>query len=258
MISCSLKKQSLLFLFLSLMVCFNLPAMANQRTWYPVIAVAGGLAMTTHSDQRQSFPIVDPITDQFYIYQANNDKNITFFDIFTGVEWRHYAHWSMQMGLAYNQPGEINEKGILTQGADILSQNQFDYGYHITIKQLLAETKFLYNFSGPHMLRCHPYILAGLGVAFNDAENFYTNVPKDLAFTREYQNQSQTSFSYAFGTGIDIDVAKHMRLGFGYRFTDFGRVNLGAATIDGTAVNGSLTRSHIYTNEILAQLTALV
>jgi len=59
------------------------------------------------------------------------------------------------------------------------------------------------------------------------------------------------------GTGVDVDIIDHLRLGLGYRFTDFGAADLGNASYNGAPVSGTLTQSNLYANEFLAQLTWL-
>lgn len=67
-----------------------------------------------------------------------------------------------------------------------------------------------------------------------------------------------TAFSYAIGIGIDADLSSHVRIGAGYRFSDLGQIKLGNATIDTTSASGTLSQAHLYTNEILAQLTFML
>ena len=129
----------------------------------------------------------------------------------------------------------------------------YTYSYSISSQQLLLETKLLNTSFGPY----HPYVLAGAGVAFNQASDYQTSVPYSQSFTRMYQDNSNTSFSYALGTGLDMDLTEQVRLGVGYRFTDLGRVRLGDASIDGTPVGGTLAQRHLYAHELLAEVTWL-
>ncbi|MEO7049215.1 MAG: outer membrane beta-barrel protein [Ferruginibacter sp.] len=160
----------------------------------------------------------------------------------------------MQTGLGYDQASNFEAKGSLAQGADAQSEDQYSYHYSVLARQVLVEGKLLYRFRE----RYFPYFLLGLGTAFNKASSYGTNVPPFSTFTRQYQNNTQTSFSYAIGLGVDVDVINHLRLGIGYRFADFGQVQLGKSTIDTTSVGGTLTQTHLYANEILAQLTFVI
>lgn len=69
-----------------------------------------------------------------------------------------------------------------------------------------------------------------------------------------YANNTVTAFSYAVGAGFDYNLNSSLQLGLGYRFSDLGKAQLGQATIDTTQVPGTLGLTHIYNNELLAQL----
>jgi opacity protein-like surface antigen len=223
--------------------------------WRGIVSVGAGAAISTNVGQSKTFPIVNPVTDEFYVYSANTrSQTVGVFDGFVGAEWAFHPNWSLQMGLGYNQAWNFDPQGSFLQGADAQSADQYSYHYSVLTRQLLAESKLLYRFKERYL----PYILLGLGAAFNDTSDYGTNVPPFLTFTRQYKNNTQTSFSYTIGFGIDVDVLDHLRLGVGYRFADFGQVKLGNATIDTTSVNGTLAQSHLYASEILAQVTWVV
>jgi opacity protein-like surface antigen len=120
--------------------------------------------------------------------------------------------------------------------------------------QLLAEGKLLWNVKE----FLHPYATFGLGVAFNDASSYSTNVPPFVTFTPQFTNHINAAFSYSIGLGMDIDVYKRWRLGTGYRFTDLGKANLGMGPVDLTPFTSSLSQPHLYTQEIVVQLSYLL
>lgn len=224
------------------------------KNWQPVVTVGGGVAFTSDVGKSTTFPIQNPSTDEFFIYQPHNqDAQKGMFDLFLGAERPLHTPWALQLGIDYNQLAPFYPEGILIQGADVASENQYAYSYKIRTTQLLAEGKLFYNFKQVY----HPYFLVGLGASFNRASNFATDVPPFLTFTREYENHSRTSFTYALGLGLDIDAAQHCRLGLGYRFADLGKAGLGQATIDTTQVPWTLSQSHFYVNEVVAQFTYL-
>lgn len=223
-----------------------------NTTWHPIISIGVGASISSQVGESKTFPIQDPVTDAFYDY-ANYKvtQSSSLLDGFLGAECHVSPQWALQIGADYNQAASFTARGTLTQGADIQSEDTYHYRYRIMTKQLLLEGKLLYTTHKKY----HPYLLLGVGAAFNRAYNYDTNVPPFIAFTRLYQNKSTSSFSYAIGVGIDVDITSHMRVGAGYRFVDLGKVKLGSATIDTTPVNGTLTQDHLYTNEVLAQIT---
>lgn len=224
-------------------------------TLRPIVSIGGGAAISSDIGKSKTFPIINSLTDEFYVYSAKRPtKAVGVFDSFVGAEWAFHPEWSLQVGMGYNQAWNFDAKGVFLQGADAQSADQYSYHYTIFTRQLLAEVKLLHRLRERYL----PYILLGLGASFNDAFDYETNVPPFLTFTRQYKNHTQSSFSYAVGVGIDVDVFDHLRFGVGYRFVDFGQVKLGAARIDTTNVSGTISQMHLYANEILAQITLVI
>jgi opacity protein-like surface antigen len=223
-----------------------------ETPWHAVISLGSGAAITSSIGSSQTFPIANPVVDQFYIYTNNRPAQTGgLLDSFVGVEWAFHSNWAMQMGLSYNQTWDFKAQGSLLQGADAQSVDQYSYQYSIITRQLLAESKLLYRFKERYL----PYVLLGLGAAFNTASNYTTTVPPFLTFTRQYNNNTQTSFSYALGMGMDVQMIDNFRFGLGYRFADLGRIKLGKAIIDTNNAGGTLSQSHLYAHEVLAQIT---
>ncbi|SRR5579883_338522 len=226
----------------------------QKMEWRPILTLGGGSAFATDVGQSQNFPIVDPATDEFYNYAASsNTQTATFYQGFIGAERPLCSNGLIQLGLEYNQVAPFTAKGILTQGVDVPSENSYNYSYNVIPRQLLVETKLLYTLQQI----VHPYFLVGLGISLNKAYSYGTDAPPLLTFTRMYANHSNTAFSYALGLGVDADVCPHVRVGAGYRFSDYGPVKLGNATIDTSNVAGTLTQSHLYINEILAEISLI-
>jgi opacity protein-like surface antigen len=227
----------------------------HEFPWRAIISLSSGVAISSDFGKSQTFPIVNPITDEFFIYSAKQStQTVGVLDGFVGAEWAFQPNWDLQMGLGYNQAWNFKTQGSLLQGADAQSADQYSYKYKGLTRQLLAEGKLLYRFKERYL----PYALLGLGAAFNDANSYHTNAPPFLTFTRQYKNNTQTSFAYALGMGIDVVILDHLRLGVGYRFADFGQISLGNATIDTTKVRGTLSQTHLYANQILAQITWVI
>jgi len=246
----ALKKTMFCVISLSTMQIFS--AYAAQRMWVPVLSTGAGVSISSDVGRSKNFPIENFTTDEFYNYSANRHaQTAALFDVSLGMEWNLCSNWLLQTGVDYNQASPFYAKGILTQGADSRSADTYTYRYHILTKQLLAQAKLLYTVAE----RYHPYAVIGLGAAFNQAIDYGTDVPPNLTFTRLYHSESNTAFSYAVGIGADMDVGDYMRLGIGYRFTDSGQVKLGKAMIDTSSVAGTLDQSHLYANQVLAQVT---
>ena len=119
---------------------------------------------------------------------------------------------------------------------------------------MLAQAKFMY----PWHDKFFPYILLGLGLSFNQASNYSTNVPPFLTFTRQYASDTATALAYKLGIGVDAAVTQHVRIGAGYRLSSPGKISLGSAQINKMSATGKLTQSNLYGNELLLQISYVV
>jgi opacity protein-like surface antigen len=227
----------------------------ENSLWHPVIGVGAGVAITTNLGQSQTFPILNPTTDEYYIYSPTNQSQTAgLFEIFLGAEHRVLSNWLFQGGLAYSQSGNYKAQGNFIQGADLSSADQYTYQYRVAGRELLAQAKLMRSYHD----KFYPYVLAGIGGSFNQASSYRTSAPPFLTFTREYANNTSGSFAYRVGLGVDMDLMQHIRLGLAYRFSGLGNVGLGAASIDDMAVSGTLSQSNLYVNEVLFQLTYVI
>jgi opacity protein-like surface antigen len=243
-------------------VCSFLPSTAAQAdgilpqslntTWHAVVGVGGGVAVTTNLARNQNFPIINPITDEFYNYtQDNSHPAAGLFEAFLGAERFVYKNWMMQAGIAYAQAGSYTITGTFVQGADVPSSDQFTYKYSVMTHQLLAQAKLMRAYHE----RWFPYVLAGVGPSFNSTRHYATTVPALFTYTRQYADKTSTSFAFRVGAGVDYSITSHARIGIAYRFSDLGGITLGSASINSIAVAGTLSQSSLYGNEVLAQFT---
>lgn len=224
--------------------------------WHAIVAVGGGAALNT-SDiaTSQTFPIgtLQPI---FYTYNpSTTTRTAGLWQAFLGAEYVFPQYVALQFGVDYTETSDFYVKGLLTQGYNVATQTTYGYKYTIIPLAVLVEAKLLYQNAA---CRVHPYVLGGVGVGVNRAENFTNNVNPMLETTRFYANNTQTSFAWNVGAGVDFDLNRIMQFGVGYRFAGMGKVALGSATIDGAPYAGTLSTSKLYLNEILAQLTFVV
>lgn len=238
--------------FLTTSFCVASQNSYDTKKIRPLVTLSGGEVFSSHVGQSQTFPEIE---GSFYSYSANNaNQSRGLYGSFIGAEWGFNPCWALQFGVGYYQASAFTARGLLTQGPDAGSSDIYNYQYNITSRQLLAESKLLFNWHE----RYHPYALMGLGEAFNKASSYQTTVPPFLTFTPMFNSHTTKSFTYAVGLGLDVDVVRHVRAGLGYRFTDLGKVNLGAGSIDTTSIGNSLTQNHMCANEVLAQLTFIL
>lgn len=213
----------------------------------PVLTFTAG-ASISQLGQSQSFAPLDLCS---YHYKSQSSKTNMLWGGFIGSEVKRSSLWGLIAGLGYYQPNTLSTKGTLTQGADPTSDNTYSYRYQTQSQQLLAEGK-LYWIAKE---RIQPFLMVGIGAAFNKTSNYQTSVPPFFEFTPAFSNHTQTNFTYAVGPGIDVSLTKSFRVGVGYRFTNLGSANTGSGQLDTIPISNTLKQSHLYANQILAQFT---
>ena len=214
----------------------------------PVLAFTAG-SFISQLGQSQSFQPLDLCSYEYKPKDANTTTML--WGGFVGSEVVRASFWRLIAGLAYYQPNGLSTRGILTQGADAESAESYNYSYQIDSQQLLAEGKLYWSAKET----IQPFLMVGIGAAFNKTSHYQTNVPPFLEFTPVFFNQTQTNFTYAIGPGVDLSLSKSFRIGVAYRFTDLGAANTGSAQIDGITIASTLKQSHLYANQVLAQFT---
>lgn len=236
--------------------CFSncIPDCLYNRYWRPVLIFSGGTAFTSDPGVSKNFPPQDGIIN-FYDYAVNRGNQTRFiWGSFLGGEFLINDTWTVQAGVGYYRPSTFHIHGFVTQGTSALLQNTFRYNYAIESAQYLVESKVLYNLYGYHL-----YLIAGIGTARNYTSKFSVIIPNPQTITSPiFQNNTSFPFTYEIGAGIDVSIADHMRLGLGYRFTDLGSSKTGSAFIKQVVTNYTLSQSHLYVNEILAQVTLIL
>jgi opacity protein-like surface antigen len=199
--------------------------------------------------QSQSFAPLDLCSYNYHPNGANTANML--WGGFIGSEVKQSPSWGIVAGLGYYQPNDLSTQGILTQGADALSSDTYSYRYRTQSQQVLAEGKWFWIAKE----QIQPFLMAGIGAAFNKTFNYQTNVPPFLEFTPEFFNHTKTNFTYVIGPGIDIRLTKSFRIGVAYRFADLGSANTGSAQLDEIPISSTLKQSHLYANQIIAQFT---
>jgi len=222
--------------------------------WTPFLAIGGGISDAINLGTSNKFP-ASSSSLEYYNYSAGlQSQTRGLLEVFAGIERPLSPQWLWQVGGAYTQSGQFHPQGTLTQGADISSENNYDYELTLVTRQIMLQTKLM------RILHNHfyPYILFGLGAAVNTASNYTSNAPNSLTFTRQYADQTSLSLAYRIGFGMDMDLAKNLRLGIAYRIADLGGFRTGQATINHNAVHGTLSQQALYASEVSAQLTFLI
>ncbi len=236
-------------LLILLMLSSN--ALGSESSVAPFWGVAAGWAISSGAGESDYF------TYGFsqYQYDAESDTQAHGnYGGLLGLEWSFHPNYALQSALAYYYFSPQQAEGTIRQGVSLDHSTPFRYHYQITSQQLLIENKLVFPINNTY----YPFLLLGLGVAFNNSEDYDIHYPADLIFTPFYEDNQNTAFSYSVGLGLDYRIFEKMRLGLSYRFSDLGRASLGQRTIDPIhpiAVSGSLEDSHLTLQQILFHLS---
>lgn len=151
-----------------------------------------GTAHSNFPDGRISFPL--GYSTFTYAAAHHTGQPIRF-----GASVRKRFDWlsvnEVQLGFSYHYITKAFVSGDLAQGI-APPYPQFNYSYNYTSSQLTAEAKIMRHWHKSF----YPYVIAGIGTAWNRAFNYTTSIPDFLTRTPYYQNKLQASLSY---TGTD-------------------------------------------------------
>lgn len=226
---------------------------SNGCPWRPFITLGGGIALTSNIGRTVNLPDPIPGPNGVDAYTVNHGvQTVGAVDAFVGMEYRFHPLARLQLGLGYNQTSSYEVEGTAVQGRGSPTPSSFLYQYKIVARQYLFETKLLANLWWYY----HPYIVLGAGVSQNSAFGYQTISPSVL-LQPQFANQTTGSFTYNAGFGIDIEMVADVRFGLGYRFIDFGKVQLGNA-VSNSSSSGTLSQPNFYANELLAQVTFVI
>ena len=240
--------------------CYAGISLADEDNVRFVGTLSGGVAFSSEINETDSVTFGE-IDTETYRYRAEEDTETRgVFGGLLGVEMRVMRHLSWQSGVAYYQTTPFSARGDVTVNAnnDPEFSPPYDYTYEVTTRQLLWENKVLWQWKK----RYYPYLLVGIGAAFNSTSDFITHHPQEQPFVPTFDGRNTTSFTYSLGLGLDYAITQHMRLGLGYRFADLCKAGLGdgeyTTFFASTDVKALSPQSHIYTQEVMAQLTYLM
>ena len=208
-------------------------------------------------DQKVLLVSTDPYPDSFV--EKSTYSNQPMGGVSAGIEfpiWQNAARW--QTTLAYYISNTFETNGI-DYFYSIPTLGNKKYQFSLMNQRAMFENKVL--FALDEVLYDYPgfyfYLMLGIGLAFNNAYDYHetsidpTTPPPDTYFA----DNSTTSPTYSAGLGIEAELAETLRLGLGYRFSDFGQVSLGDYNYGDTG--NTLTNNNVLVNEMILELTVV-
>ena len=259
-------KQSMLGALNTLLVCSiatagDMGPVETSRGLYPVVALQGGYASINAGGSKQSFLGTD--SDVFTYNHSGDGQNTGFIGVFLGAEHSlpliARPGFFMQMGVEYNYFSKIGVNGINTVGVESQTSTTYHYNYNFQTQQVLGTLRLF----ATTYERFHPYGEVGLGAALNNAGqyNATTTETGSINLTPVFSSQSNTQFSYSLGLGVDTEVNKKIRVGLGYRYSNFGSSSLSNGKVIfnnyQAPVSFALGASNTYANQLMARVSYL-
>jgi opacity protein-like surface antigen len=182
--------------------------------------------------------------EKTYVAMRSTDR-VASGELFIGLQKNLSSTLRGQLGLAAATTGNTRLQGLIWNNAN----HQFNTShYKIRHNHIAVKGKLLLD-DGYWLA---PWVSGSLGVGFNRAYNFTTNLALHNA---NFGNHTKTAFTYTLGTGVQKYINDNWQIGVGYEFADWGKSKLGRSLTQ--TVNSGLKLNHLYTNGVLFNITYL-
>lgn len=185
-------------------------------------------------------------------YTASNvTHTLAYGEIFVGIQKNLPKMLQGQIGLAVALTSNAKLSGNIWDDADP-TFNNYSYSYKVQHTHVAVKGKILAD-RGYWVI---PWVNASLGVGFNNSHDFQNTALIFEAVTMpNFASNTQTSFTYTLGAGVQKVLNQHWQIGIGYEFAAWGKNQLNRAS--GQTLNLGLNLNHLYTNNMLFNLTYL-
>ena len=246
------------FMGCSVATAGDMGPMTLTQVIHPVFSLQGGYASINSGGNTQRF--MGEAFNAFNYTNSGSGKITGFIGVFLGAEhvlpWVTRPGFFMQAGVEYNYFGKIGVNGINTVGVEPQTSTTYNYNYNVQTQQVLGTIKLF----ATTYERFHPYGEVGLGAAFNHAGqyNATTTETGSINLTPGFSNLNQTQFSYSLGLGVDTQVSTKIRVGLGYRYSNFGSTSLGNGIVTFNNLHAPVPfniSSNTYANQLIARIS---
>ncbi|KTC86862.1 outer membrane protein [Legionella brunensis] len=241
-----MKLQIAALCFFSSSVLAGTMGLEENTIWPLVFTLSGGPAWIT--GQNDQTITVEP--DVVKTYTADSDdETVGIAELFIGWNTASSSSIQGQLGLAVVGTSQATLNGSIWEDADPNFDNYY-YSYKVRHFHVAAKAKLLGNLGYSFM----PYLSGSLGYGYNRATNFsitpkiFQEVPAP-AFT----DANTSSFTYTAGAGIEWAFSSNWRVGIGYEFADWGKVEFGLAP--GQIPGSSYGLNHLYSQQFQLSLS---
>jgi opacity protein-like surface antigen len=160
----------------------------------------------------------------------SNKKDALLANINGGYEFALPNNFLADVGVGIYKPVDhydVDGKVLLTWDNTPMG-HVYDYSYNVQTWQAMLEGKLKYKIQ-----RIIPYVLIGVGAAWNKADSFvYKELPQQGALWEKpnFGSRSTTNFAYQLGVGFDVVVTDNDYVDFYYRYADLGKIEFSEPT----------------------------
>lgn len=226
------------------------PLPENQRQYKLVSTLSIGSDFI-NAGQAQYLTLLPP----FQNYYTKTDTNQVLAGVggFIGIEKIISPKVTTQIGVSVYGDNKIVAKGDVWQFG-VSDFSNFTYSYHVDSVRVMLTNKVLTNLS--YSQKVHPFLIWEAGMAYNRSSSYQEEAKVDGAVPMTpFMNNAKSSFAWGLGAGFDVDLNPNMRIGIGYKFSDFGAASLGTSIAASTSQ--TLKISHLYANQLLFQFSLI-
>jgi hypothetical protein len=187
-------------------------------------------------------------------YTANQNTSVLAdAELFLGLQ-RDFElyHIQSQFGLLATTASTASFSGDIWDNAEPIFNN-YVYNYALQHTSIGIQGKLIKESS---WFAIKPYLTGSIGASFNYAHG-YTSFSRDYqaVVAPNFSSKMVTAFTYSLGAGVQRALNKHVEIGVGYAFSDWGKSQLGY--MPGQTLNHGITMDHVYTNGLLVNFTYL-
>lgn len=212
-----------------------------------IISFGTTLGLTQSIDTNQTFYLTPTILKS---YVPTQDKTSLYSAHITLAKEKSLtATYLTQLGIDYQISSNAKPSGKILDDANPNFDN-YAYNYQISHQAFSLKGRLIHNGS----FDTATWAAASFGVAVNTAHRF-NNTPllAEGVANNNFASNTSSGITYTLATGIQKSINQSWQFAIGYEFSDWGKSSLNAA--DGQTLNQGLNLSHLYTHNVLAELS---
>jgi hypothetical protein len=221
--------------FILLFLGMPLTSFANGVNMH--ISGGAGLTQFNHTDNL----FLNRFVENSYS-ESSDSTSSSFVSVGAGYQWNNLFARLPQIAVNFGASAYFTNYNLSGTNSPFINIGHFDTLSYYTKDSsyaLLFEPKIIYE-----RYQLQPYLLGGLGVAWNKMSN-YSETPTNsllsaVPMPKPFTNRTTANVAYELGLGMQTSVYKikdkgNLAFFADYRFMDWGKMQLGASPLQTTA-----------------------